>query len=186
MSDGRRLQARTALVLGGARSGKSRFALDLAQATTPARLMIATAQAFDDEMTERIALHREERDASWTTREAPLDLVGALREAARPGRVTLVDCLTLWLSNLLLAERDLAAATAELAALVPELPGPAIFVSNEVGQGVVPPSKLGRQFQDAQGRANQAMAQACDAVVQVTAGLPRLLKPAPFPDLRLT
>ena len=180
------IEGRTVLVLGGARSGKSRYALSLAEASAPARTIIATAQAFDDEMTDRIARHQAERDATWTTREAPLDLIAALREESRPGRAVLVDCLTLWLSNLLLAERDLDAATAELAALVPRLNGPTIFVSNEVGQGVVPPSKLGRIFQDAQGRANQALAQACDAVALVTAGLPRLLKPAPVPDLRLS
>lgn len=171
------IAARSVLVLGGARSGKSRYALGLAEAASPQRVMIATAQALDDEMAERIARHRQERGAGWSTREAPLDLVAALAEEARPGRAALVDCVTLWLSNLLLAGRDMEAATAELAALVPALVGPVIFVSNEVGQGVVPPSKLGRRFQDGQGRANQALAVVCDAVVLVTAGLPRLLKP---------
>ena len=171
------IAARSVLVLGGARSGKSRYALGLAESAAPQRVMIATAQAFDDEMAERIARHKAERDASWTTREAPLDLPAALAEAARPGGVVVVDCLTLWLSNLMLAERDLEAATRELAAL--KLAGPAIYVSNEVGQGIVPATPMGRAFRDAQGRANQAMAAACDAVVLVTAGLPRLLKPAP-------
>jgi adenosylcobinamide kinase / adenosylcobinamide-phosphate guanylyltransferase len=96
----------------------------------------------------------------------------------------LVDCVTLWLSNIMLGQRDAETAAAALAALVPTLPSPAIFVSNEVGCGVTPPTLLGRQFQDAQGRANQALAAACDAVVAVTAGLPRLLKPAPRPELR--
>ncbi len=147
--------------------------------------MIATAEALDAEMAARIARHQAERGAGWTTREAPLDLVGALKEEARPGHAALVDCVTLWLTNLLLAGRDMEAAIAELAALVPKLMGPAIFVSNEVGCGVTPPSKLGREFQDWQGRANQALAEACDVVVAVTAGLPRLLKPAPAPDLHL-
>ena len=106
--------------------------------------MIATAQALDDEMAARIARHQAERGAGWTTREAPLDLAAALRQEARPGRAVLVDCVTLWLTNLLLAERDMEAATTELAALVPRLAGPTIFVSNEVGQGVTPPSKMGR------------------------------------------
>ena len=177
------IPARSVLVLGGARSGKSRYALALAETAAPERVMIATAQAFDDEMAGRIARHKAERGAGWTTREAPLELAAALAEEARPGRVAVVDCLTLWLSNLLLAERDLEAATAELAELA--LSGPVIFVSNEVGQGIVPQTPLGRAFRDAQGRANQALAAVCDAVVVVTAGVPRLLKPAPLPHIRL-
>jgi adenosylcobinamide kinase / adenosylcobinamide-phosphate guanylyltransferase len=180
------IAARTVLVLGGARSGKSRCALGLAEATGPARVMIATAEALDEEMAARIARHRAERGAGWTTIEAPKELAAALGEAARPDRVVVVDCLTLWLSNLMLAGRGVEAEIAALAALAPTLRGPSIFVSNEVGQGVTPPSELGRRFQDAQGRANQAMAAACDAVVAVTAGLPRLLKPSPAFELRLS
>jgi adenosylcobinamide kinase/adenosylcobinamide-phosphate guanylyltransferase len=177
------IEARSVLVLGGARSGKSRYALALAEAAAPERVMIATAQAFDEEMAERIARHKGERGRGWTTCEAPLLLGEALAEAAKPGRVAVVDCLTLWLSNLLLAGHDLEAATRALAALVPA--GPVIFVSNEVGQGIVPETPLGRQFRDAQGRANQALAASCDAVVLVRAGLPRLLKPAPAPQISL-
>ena len=172
-------------MLGGARSGKSAYALALAEAAAPERVMIATAEALDEEMAARIARHRAERGAGWTTRETPLELAAALAAEARPGRAVVVDCVTLWLSNLLLAERDMEAEAAALAALVPRLAGPAIFVSNEVGGGVTPPSRLGRQFQDGQGRANQALAAACDAVAFVTAGLPRLLKPAPAPALAL-
>ena len=168
---------RSVLVLGGARSGKTRYALALAEAASPQRAMIATAQAFDEEMAERIARHKAERGEGWTTHEAPLALAEVLREAAGPGRAVVVDCLTLWLSNLLLAGQDIEAATADLAALVPCLEGPAIFVSNEVGQGIVPETPLGRKFRDVQGRANQALAAACDAVVLVTAGLPRQVKP---------
>jgi len=179
------IACRTVLVLGGARSGKSRYALALAEAAAPERLMIATAEALDEEMAARIARHRAERGAGWTTREAPLELAAALREEARPGRPVVVDCVTLWLSNVLLAGGDVEAVIAELAALALRLPGPVIFVSNEVGGGVTPPSELGRAFQDWQGRANQALASACDAVVAVTAGLPGLVKPAPAPALRL-
>jgi len=182
---GEGLVCRTVLVIGGARSGKSRYALALAEAAAPERLMIATAEALDEEMAARIAHHQAERGAGWTTREEPLDLAAALREEARPGRAALVDCVTLWLANVLLAGRDVEAAIAELAGVIPSLQGPAIFVSNEVGYGVTPPSRLGREFQDWQGRANQALAAACDVVVAVSAGLPRLLKPAPRPDLRL-
>jgi adenosylcobinamide kinase/adenosylcobinamide-phosphate guanylyltransferase len=180
-----RLNARAVLVLGGARSGKSRYALALAEAADPERVMIATAQALDDEMAARIARHKAERGAGWTTRESALELATTLKEEARRGRAIVVDCITLWLTNILLAERDMEAAIAELAALVPTLAGPAIFVSNEVGQGITPPSKLGREFQDWQGRANQALAAACDVVVAVTAGLPRLLKPGPAFHLHL-
>jgi adenosylcobinamide kinase/adenosylcobinamide-phosphate guanylyltransferase len=176
---------RTVLVLGGARSGKSRYALALAESVAPQRLMIATAEALDEEMAARISRHRAERGVGWSTREAPLELAAALREASRPGRPVLVDCVTLWLSNVLLAGRDVGAAISELAALTPTLPGPVIFVSNEVGYGVTPPSQLGRAFQDLQGLGNQALAAACDVVVMVTAGLPRLLKPAPAPLLQL-
>jgi adenosylcobinamide kinase/adenosylcobinamide-phosphate guanylyltransferase len=179
------IACRTVLVLGGARSGKSRYALAMAEGAAPRRLMIATAEALDEEMAARIARHKAERGAGWATREAPLELVAALRDAARPDRPVLVDCVTLWLSNLLLAGRDLETSIGELAALVPTLRGPVIFVSNEVGSGVIPPYELGRAFQDWQGRANQALAGACDVVVAVTAGLPRLLKPAPAPTLRL-
>ncbi len=176
------LACRSVLVLGGARSGKSRYALTLAEAAARERLMIATAEALDEEMGARIARHQAERGPGWSTREAPLELVRALREEAR--RPVVVDCVTLWLSNILIAERNMEAAIAELTALVPMLAGPVILVSNEVGYGVTPPSKLGREFQDWQGRANQALAGACDVVVEVKAGLPRLLKPAP--EFRLT
>ncbi|HXT08115.1 MAG TPA: bifunctional adenosylcobinamide kinase/adenosylcobinamide-phosphate guanylyltransferase [Roseiarcus sp.] len=179
------MDARAVLVLGGARSGKSRYALGLAEATAPERVMIATAEALDVEMAARIAHHQSERGAGWTTRESALELAEALQQEAQPGRVAVVDCVTLWLTNILIAGRDMEAAIAELAALVPTLAGPVIFVSNEVGHGITPPSKLGREFQDGQGRANQALAAACDAVVAVTAGLPRLLKPAPAFELRL-
>lgn len=171
--------AKHVLVIGGARSGKSRFAQQLVEASAAsAPLYLATAQALDSEMRVRIDLHVAARDARWRTLEAPYDLAGALAAAA-PGTAVLVDCLTIWLSNLLLRGDDLDEATDDLAALVPRLTGPAVFVSNEVGSGIVPDSALGRRFRDAQGRLNQAMASACDHVVLVAAGLPLQLKPAP-------
>ena len=167
----------TTLVLGGARSGKSSEAERLVLESGLAPAYIATATAGDGEMAERIALHRARRGPAWTTREEPLDLLGALEAEAGPGQAVLVDCLTLWLSNLLFAERDLAAETAALAAALPTLAGPVVLVSNEVGLGLVPETPLGRRFRDAQGRLNQAVAAAVPRVLFVAAGLPLILKP---------
>ncbi len=172
-----------ALVIGGARSGKSRFAEALARRSGLDRVYIATATPFDDEMRERITNHRADRARDgWRTVEEPLELARALRYEAAPGRIVLVDCLTLWLTNLMLgeateaAQSDAAVACSRLAAMVPDLAGPVVFVSNEVGWGIVPDNKLARDFRDAQGRLNQAMAEACDHVVLVAAGLPLTLK----------
>ena len=179
------LSSRRVLVLGGARSGKSRTALELAEGASPERIYIATAQAYDGEMRERIAQHRAERDESWRTLDAPLDLVEAVRAQAGPGQAVLVDCLTLWLSNIVLAERDPVHEADRLVQAVRDAGGPLILVSNEVGQGIVPATPLGRRFRDEQGRLNQRIAEACDAVVFVAAGCPILLKPAPPLQLRL-
>jgi adenosylcobinamide kinase/adenosylcobinamide-phosphate guanylyltransferase len=175
---------RRVLVMGGARSGKSRTALQLAEATSKKRIYIATAQTSDDEMRKRIAHHRTERDASWRTSEIPLHLAEAIHVNAGSGKIVLVDCLTLWLSNILLAERDPSREVDLLVQAVREASGPLILVSNEVGQGIVPATPLGRAFRDEQGRLNQRFAEACEAVVFVAAGCPVLLKPAP--PLRLT
>jgi adenosylcobinamide kinase/adenosylcobinamide-phosphate guanylyltransferase len=170
------------LVLGGARSGKSRHAESLIEASGLARVYIATAQALDAEMTERIRHHRERRaGAGWTTIEASLDLAGALAAAARPGCAVLVDCLTLWLTNVLLrAEEggglDVAAEIAALAGRLPRLEGPVVLVANEVGLGIVPDNALARAFRDHAGRLNQAVAAAAQRVVFVAAGLPLVLK----------
>lgn len=176
---------RRVLVLGGARSGKSRMAQQWAEEASPTRIFIATAQAFDDEMGERIAHHRATRDASWRTLEAPLELAEAVRASAGSDRIVLVDCLTLWLSNVVLDGRDACRETDALTDALRDAGGPVLLVSNEVGQGIVPSTALGRGFRDEQGRLNQRIAQACDAVVFVAAGCPLLLKPAPPLDLRL-
>jgi len=164
------------LVLGGARSGKSRYAEEIALKSNLRKVYVATAQAYDSEMDERIAEHKARRDESWTVLDAPLDLAGAIRQGAGADAAVLVDCLTLWLTNRMLGEGDQDRACDELAAMIPQLPGLTIFVSNEVGSGIVPDNRLGRQFRDAQGRLNQMMAAACDTVVLVVAGLPMMLK----------
>jgi adenosylcobinamide kinase / adenosylcobinamide-phosphate guanylyltransferase len=177
---------RSVLVLGGARSGKSAYALRLAEANGSEKLYLATAEAGDAEMAARIARHKADRGHGWTTIEEPLKVPQALRSLARPDRVILVDCLTLWLSNMMLAGRDPEAAIARLADVVGRLKGPAILVSNEVGLGIVPEHKLARDFRDWQGQANRKIALACDAAVFLAAGLPVQLKPAPPPTVRLT
>lgn len=166
----------TTLVLGGARSGKSRHAEELVLGSGLEPHYVATGSAGDDEMAERIAHHRARRGPTWTTQEEPLDLPGALHTAAAPERAVLVDCLTLWLSNLMFADRDVEAESGALCRLLARLPGPVVLVSNEVGLGLVPETPLGRRFRDAQGRLNQAVAAAVPRVVFVAAGLPLILK----------
>ncbi|MCC7045136.1 MAG: bifunctional adenosylcobinamide kinase/adenosylcobinamide-phosphate guanylyltransferase [Alphaproteobacteria bacterium] len=163
------------LVLGGARSGKSRYAEALVADSERGCTYIATAQALDDEMRQRIAEHRTRRPAHWATIEAPIDLPAALSGHA-PDRVLLVDCLTLWLSNILLAERDIAADGDALVAALEACAAPVVCVSNEVGLGIVPDNALARAFRDAQGQLNQRVAAIADRVVLMTAGLSLVLK----------
>jgi adenosylcobinamide kinase / adenosylcobinamide-phosphate guanylyltransferase len=164
-------------VIGGARSGKSRFAEGVVG--TGPRRYIATAQAWDDEMRARIAQHRADRGDGWITVEAPLDLAGALGQA-KADEVVLVDCATLWLSNQLLADHDLDAACASLLTALAACPAPVVIVSNEVGLSIVPDNALARRFRDAQGRLNQQLAAQAGLVVMVVAGLPMVLK-GPLP-----
>jgi adenosylcobinamide kinase/adenosylcobinamide-phosphate guanylyltransferase len=180
------IDCRAVLVLGGARSGKSRYAQGLAEAASRQRLFLATAEAGDEEMMARIARHRRERGAGWETREEPLELAAALKIEAQENRAVLVDCVTLWLSNLMIAGRDLDYEISALAKGLRNLNGPVVLVSNEVGLGIVPETPLGREFRDWHGRANQQLANACDAVVFLAAGLATLLKPVSRPDLRLS
>lgn len=165
---------RTTLVIGGARSGKSRYAERLI-GERPA-IYIATAEIRDDEMAARIRAHRARRGANWTTHEAPLDLAAALQSNDDGRRPMLVDCLTLWLSNLMLAGRDPAAEAVMLLEALPGLKAPVVFVANEVGLGIVPDNALARDFRDHAGHLNQALAAAADRVVFVAAGLPLTLK----------
>jgi adenosylcobinamide kinase/adenosylcobinamide-phosphate guanylyltransferase len=163
-------------VLGGARSGKSRYAQGRAEACPGALAYIATAQAFDDEMADRIARHRDDRDARWTTLEEPLDLAGAIDRAGAGAGAVLVDCLTLWLSNLMLAELPLNAPVAALGEAIRRCPCPLVLVSNEVGLGIVPDNPLARRFRDEAGRLNQAVAALAGEVQFIAAGLPLRMK----------
>ena len=162
------------LILGGARSGKSRQAEALLTRHQAPWTYIATAKAFDDEMRDRIAEHQARRAAGWQTVEAPLDLPGALAAAGQAP--VLVDCLTLWLTNLLLGEHDIPAATLALEAALAARAAPTILVANEVGLGIVPQNALARAFRDQAGLLNQRMAACCGTVLFVAAGLPLLLK----------
>jgi adenosylcobinamide kinase/adenosylcobinamide-phosphate guanylyltransferase len=172
------------LILGGARSGKSRYAQRLAEDSRLQPVLIATAQAKDAEMAGRIARHAASRDARWAIVEEPVALAGVLRREARKDRIVVVDCATLWLSNLLLKNDNFSDAIQNLAESVAGLAGPVIFVSNEAGCGIVPENALARAFRDAQGLLNQALAEACDAVVSVNAGIALCLKPSREPNFR--
>lgn len=168
------------LILGGARSGKSALAERRARDSGLAVCYIATATAGDAEMAARIARHRADRPAHWTTLEEPLALARVLREQARADRCLLVDCLTLWLGNLLGASAArLERETAALLETLPALPGQILLVSNEVGQGVVPMGELSRRFVDEAGRLHQRLAAICERVTLVVAGLEMPLKPQP-------
>ena len=158
-------------MLGGARSGKSRFALDLAERSGATPIFIATAEAGDEEMRQRIERHKRERSAAWRTVEVSTDLSGAIESHARADTILLIDCVTLWLSNLMAVDADVDAALAALTASIAKAPGGLVFVSNEIGLGLVPDTALGRAFRDHQGRANQQIAAACDLVIFVAAGL---------------
>jgi adenosylcobinamide kinase/adenosylcobinamide-phosphate guanylyltransferase len=167
------------LVLGGARSGKSALAERIVTESGLARVYVATAEAGDAEMAERIAHHRARRGDGWRTVEEPERLETVLGAEAGPDRAILVDCLTLWLSNLMHSAADIEHRTQSLRELAPKLPGLVVCVSNEVGLGLVPETPLGRRFRDAQGRLNQAVAAVADRVLFVAAGLPITLKGAP-------
>jgi len=168
------MDALLTLVLGGARSGKSRYAESLIMALPPPWAYVATAEAGDAEMTERITAHRSRRGSAWRTIEAPRDLNTALKSCET--MPVLVDCLTLWLSNLMLAEADIEAEFARLDSTLAAVAAPVVVVTNEVGYGIVPDHPLGRRFRDLQGVLNQRIAARADRVVLVVAGLPLAVK----------
>ncbi len=165
------------LILGGARSGKSALAEKLALNSSPEVVFVATASAGDEEMTARIRHHQQTRPTHWRTVEEPLALAGVLRDFSEPERLLLVDCLTLWVTNLLLdSEERLARETTALLEVLPTLAGEVILVSNETGLGVVPMDPLSRRFVDETGRLHQRLAEICDRVIFTVAGLPQVIK----------
>ena len=173
--------ARVTLITGGSRSGKSTYALTLAQAdpTLTRRYFIATAAALDDEMRERIAHHRAARPLSFTTIEASLDLCGALASLAGRADIAIIDCLTLWVSNLLgrnFSDEGVIAEVDRLTGALAESPFPAIVVTGEVGSGIVPDNPLARRFRDLLGWSNQRLARAADQLILMAAGYPLRLK----------
>jgi adenosylcobinamide kinase/adenosylcobinamide-phosphate guanylyltransferase len=169
---------RLTLVLGGTRSGKSAFA-EAMFAGQGSKLYIATGMAFDDEMRERITLHRDRRGPPWRTIEEPLALAECLRENSRKDQPILVDCLTLWLGNLMAAERDIDKDFHALCTSLADLPGAVVLVSSEVGLGIVPDNAMARAFRDHAGRLHQTLARQADRVAFIAAGLPLLLKDSP-------
>lgn len=170
------MTARCLFVLGGARSGKSRYAQTRAEAMEGRHIFIATAEAFDDDMHARIARHQADRDHQWETVEAPLSLPDAIEALNQPDTIGLVDCLTLWISNLLLAGADIGTETEKLRRALERFQGHLILVANEVGFGIVPDNALARQFRDEAGRTNQIVADQADEVQLVMAGLPLRMK----------
>ena len=163
-------------VLGGARSGKSEFAESLVLKSGLNPVYLATGRAFDDEMIDRIEAHQNRRGEEWITVEEPLALVDALSQSSFEGRIILVDCLTLWVTNLMMAGANVGRESKALGAHIRDMPVPAVFVSNEVGQGVIPENKMAREFVDLSGLVHQEIARVANHVYFVTAGLPHKLK----------
>lgn len=168
--------AKITFVLGGARSGKSSFAETMVESSGLQPVYLATGRAFDAEMESRIDTHRDRRGSQWQTQEEPLDIVEALEKYTGKDRFVLVDCLTLWVTNLMMAERDIVDASNMLVLALPKLSGPVAFVSNEVGLGIVPENRMAREFRDHVGFLHQAVATAANEVYFLAAGLPLKMK----------
>ena len=164
------------LVLGGARSGKSAFSEGLVDRSGLAKAYLATGQVFDDEMKRRVGIHKTRRGPEWELVEEPLDLCGALSRISSEKKAVLVDCLTLWVTNLMMAERNQVGEAEMLVSALTTLPGTIVLVSNEVGQGIVPDNAMARAFRDHAGLLHQKVAATADEVYFVTAGLPQTLK----------
>ena len=175
-----RSQFRVALILGGARSGKSRYGLGLAARCPAPRLFVATCEPRDAEMEARIAAHQQERGSEWITQEVPLELAATLGAAQDNYGIILVDCLTMWVSNLLIQEGAspgrMQTTCEDLVICLQKTVTPTIFISNEVGLGIVPDNPLSREFRDRVGWLHQRLAQVADLVVMMVAGVPLLVK----------
>lgn len=169
------MQPRSTFVLGGAASGKSLWAENMVKSFGVPMTYIATGQIFDSEVAARVEIHKNRRDTRWTTVEEPLDLTIPLA-GARPDQVVLIDCATMWLTNHLMAGNNIEQAQTMLITALRQCPAPWVIVSNEVGHGIVPENALARQFREAQGRLNIALAAEVELAVQVIAGLPQVLK----------
>ena len=172
---GEKMLPRTTFALGGAASGKSEWAEGLVNSSGLPKTYLATGRIWDDEVQERVNKHQARRDAGWRTVECPLDLTEPLAKLPA-GEIVLIDCATMWLSNHLMENSDLIAAQAQLLTALRACAAHWVIVSNEVGQGIVPENAMARQFREAQGRLNIALAAEADTVVQVVVGLPQLLK----------
>lgn len=168
--------ARHYFVFGGARSGKSLFAENLMLRLSPSCSYLATARIWDDEMRERVGVHKSRRGNNWLSFEEPIDLPTKLESLAAQKNPILVDCLTMWVTNLMMEERDIDAQVGRLVDVLKTLPVSVVFVSNEVGQGIVPDNKMAREFIDHAGHLHQKISQAVDEVYFITAGLPSKLK----------
>jgi adenosylcobinamide kinase/adenosylcobinamide-phosphate guanylyltransferase len=164
------------LVIGAARSGKSRYAESVARESGLTKLYLATARVLDEEMAARVTRHKLDRGVGWFTVEEPIALAEAVASRAAPDRIILVDCLTLWLTNLMLEGEDIAGHVAALATALERARGPVVLVSNEVGGGIVPDNAMAREFRDLQGRLNQDMAALASHVTLVVAGIPLAIK----------
>ncbi|MEP3275193.1 MAG: bifunctional adenosylcobinamide kinase/adenosylcobinamide-phosphate guanylyltransferase [Stappiaceae bacterium] len=184
-SDSELPAVKSVLVTGGARSGKSAFAEALVIKSGKQRFYLATATAGDEEMESRIKTHQNRRGRNWQTVEEPLEIADTIMRLSSPDAIILIDCLTLWLSNLMMNEMDIDDQVDRLALSVRQTEGPVVFVSNEVGQGIVPDNAMARSFRDHAGRLNQTIGDACDAVYLVAAGQPLLLKPRIQPEIFL-
>lgn len=164
------------LILGGARSGKSRYAERLVQSNEPEWIYLATSEPHDDEMRDRISTHRQRRGTGWRTIEEPIRIAPIIADPQIGANAILVDCLTLWTSNLMFAERDIPDACAELAQALRSRSAATVLVSNEVGLGIVPDNALARRFRDEAGVVNQRMAELADRVIFMVSGLPMTVK----------
>lgn len=179
------VKCKSILILGGARSGKSKFAEKLVLESSKSPVYLATAQPLDKEMESRIDSHKKRRNSKWQTIEESIGIVDVMAKHSTSENIILVDCLTLWLSNLMQEDSNIGDVSARLISIIPQLPGKVVFVSNEVGMGIVPDNRISRSFRDQSGNLNKKMAEICDVVYFIAASQPILLKPNLQPEIKL-